>query len=432
MVLCGKSGTVRKKVALCRKLLNVMAADAAADVPSDVSSTLTFLEVLSKAFPDAGRQGYWTAGHEALVSAEDVSDARASGSNLMYGEFLPHGFDKAMDSDHLWAARGGTLLELGSGTGKPALQALLQYPFKRVIGVELCAARHKIGVDALRRLCVDMPSAFNIEEEHEHEIVVGTTMAPALGNDSMTSTQVTRTLTLRRGDMLSTPAEEVRSATVLVMETCLPQPIFRGVCTLLTSTQTGARLLMYNDLGEMVLGADENGDAKNAVGNGRYGRLNVDRFQTSWAPENGHPFYVYERMPERKGAEETRFEEVVVVSARRQEHNIAQTACDLEERAAEIRCNHGWRIGEAVETLNIFFPSDAWFDNDAGGEWYAGWITRVQETLLPGGSDAHGDDDEEEGTVLSFTVIYEDGDVAEGLPVSQVRRRKIAPTPTPP
>ena len=108
-------------------------------------------QILRVAFAeDAGREGYYTAGHEAAVTASDVEEAKISGSNLMYGEFLPAGFEKAMDEDHLWAARGGTMIELGSGTGKPALQALLQYPFTSVIGVELCAARHEAAARAMR------------------------------------------------------------------------------------------------------------------------------------------------------------------------------------------------------------------------------------------------------------------------------------------
>lgn len=393
-------------------------------------------EVLRMAFAaDAGREGYYTAGHEASVSAEDVEEAKMSGSNLMYGEFLPSGFEKAMDEEHLFAARGGTLVELGSGTGKPALQALLQFPFTRVIGVELCAARHEIGARALRRLCGEMPSCFWLVEDAGSQITVATTLtattvavsktAAATTTTMPTTTRrATRTLTLRRGDMLSTPADEVASANVLVMETCLPQPIFRSVCALLQQASIGARLLMYNDAREVALSADGDGDESG----GGFGLLNVDRFLTSWAPKNGHPFYVYERTRERRVPFEedgavagARYLDVVVLNneqqqlQQHQDQRRQQQGGGGEEGGLGEEGGVRWHVGDAVETQSIFFPSDAWFEGDAGGEWYRGWLIRV--------SEGRGKDGEP-----LFSVIYEDGDVAEDLPLSQVRR----PLPLPP
>lgn len=465
----------------------------------------TSAELLRVAFcGDTGREGYYTAGHEAPVSETDVYNARTSGSNLMYGEFLPAGFSKAMDAAHLWAARGGFLLELGSGTGKPALQALLEFPFERVTGVELCVGRHAVGVDALKRLCGHLPSLFHVVEESPSRIVVATALQaplrlpaehdheperssqegwralePLVGGGSL------RYLTLRHGDMLATAAEEIASATVLVMETCLPRPIFPGVCRLLVDAGPEARLLMYNDLRDVAAEASlavvearagrsdgnpggENTDDRKQAARGfdrepvatreverdeedffdrsvaAFGLLNVDRFHTSWSPVRGHPFYVYERCDHqvKPEHEDTTFLDVVLVPRGGKCPPRAKEGADSTAASGALGGGlFGWKAGDEVETRSVFFPSDAWFDGAAGGEWYRGWIIRVvvdgAECSKPGKDGEHRTEGGEEGEghekhrrdsappcddSLRFTVIYEDGDVGEDIPLSLVRR----------
>ncbi len=61
-----------------------------------------------------------------------------SGSSLLYGEVLPSGVTKLLDSIHLDASRAHVLYDLGCGIGKLAVQAWLQWPhLTKVVGVEV-------------------------------------------------------------------------------------------------------------------------------------------------------------------------------------------------------------------------------------------------------------------------------------------------------
>ena len=92
-----------------------------------------------------------------------------------------------------------------------------------------------------------------------------------------------------------------------------------------------------------------------------------------------------------------------------------------------------------MEVRSVFFPSDAWFDGAAGGEWYRGWIIGVvvdgAECSKPGKDGEHHTEGCKEGggdekprdsappcNSFRFTVIYEDGDVGEDIPLSLMRR----------
>ena len=67
--------------------------------------------------------GYNTDGHKC-VTAEDVEIAKQHGSSLLYGEVLPSSVVKMLDSRHLDASTASVLFDLGSGTGKLAMQGI--------------------------------------------------------------------------------------------------------------------------------------------------------------------------------------------------------------------------------------------------------------------------------------------------------------------
>lgn len=98
--------------------------------------------------------GHRTEGH-VCVRDEDRDVAKATKGSLLYGELLPRGVNRALDSKHLDASRPAThtLLDLGMGTGKVVLQVFLQCPnLTHVYGVELSPARFRLAEAAALRL----------------------------------------------------------------------------------------------------------------------------------------------------------------------------------------------------------------------------------------------------------------------------------------
>merc|ERR1719291_208432 len=86
---------------------------------------------------------------------------------------MPDGVSKMLLPSHMGAqlmsrtrdGRGRTVLELGMGSGKVALQIFLQCPcVETVIGVELVQSRYDIGKAALKRLQCAQPERFSISE----------------------------------------------------------------------------------------------------------------------------------------------------------------------------------------------------------------------------------------------------------------------------
>ena len=48
--------------------------------------------------------------------------------SLLFGEVLPDGVSKMLDSDHLDASNATVLYDLGMGCGRLCMQAFLEYP----------------------------------------------------------------------------------------------------------------------------------------------------------------------------------------------------------------------------------------------------------------------------------------------------------------
>jgi hypothetical protein len=98
--------------------------------------------------------GHRTTGH-LCVTDDDRKHANSTRGSLLYGELLPRGVNRALDSRHLSALRMSqkSLLDLGMGTGKVVLQVFLQCPnLTFVYGVELSLARFRIAQSAALNL----------------------------------------------------------------------------------------------------------------------------------------------------------------------------------------------------------------------------------------------------------------------------------------
>ena len=140
--------------------------------------------------------GYHTDGHKCVTQA-DMLVAKQRGSSLLYGEVLPSSVVKMLDRNHLDASSASVLYDLGSGTGKLALQgrkpqgcrclprlltlgvvaAFLMYPnLVDVVGVELCHSRFLLGEKAVLQLASSFPADFVVVDWTQgHTITLAST-----------------------------------------------------------------------------------------------------------------------------------------------------------------------------------------------------------------------------------------------------------------
>jgi len=86
--------------------------------------------------------------YEATTSDRDA--AKAAGTSLTYGEIHHEGVRKLMDRHHLNVKKAKVMLDIGSGSGKLAIQCFDRYKLDRVIGVEISSHRYGKGVAALQ------------------------------------------------------------------------------------------------------------------------------------------------------------------------------------------------------------------------------------------------------------------------------------------
>lgn len=78
---------------------------------------------------------------------DDERRVREAGSDPMYGELMPAAASRLFEALDLGPR--DTLYDLGSGIGKLAVQAAIERPLKRVVGIEMIRHRHDIAADVL-------------------------------------------------------------------------------------------------------------------------------------------------------------------------------------------------------------------------------------------------------------------------------------------
>ena len=227
--------------------------------------------------------GYRTDGHLCITDHDRV-EAHNTGASLLYGEVLPRGCNKILDSEHLNAAECKSLYDLGMGTGKFALQAFVQFPnLDKVVGVELAQSRFVLGEKAALTLVAETRENGNSEYRlvsrvPSKRIVIAQTMED--GRD--------RILEFRKGNLFA--ATDCHDADIVIAQTNFPAETQVKLCRFLGCLKPGCRILTYLNLWQlwkrspmMFRQMDIN-------------RSHDDRFATSWSMHRGCHFYLWERM----------------------------------------------------------------------------------------------------------------------------------------
>ena len=417
------------------------------------ASSFDLLKTAYGTMADTVGQTWRTVGHDCLTAADVKAALDAGGSNLLYGELLPAGLSKMLDAEHLDIARAAVVLELGMGTGKLAMQVFLQQAqVRRVLGVELARSRTEIGVAAMRALAAAAPERFAMRgtAAGAGELIETGTCAAARVE---AASAAPRELLFESGDMFATPHAELAGADVVIMETCVPSALYGKLSRLLLNLRVGCRIVVFDDV-NTIWAAGRALEAK-AAGAATQPPLpptppfsqmpaNVpdsDRFPTSWAPEKGQHFFVYERV-ERGGPEAPAAAAAVAAAA----DSAGMTVISAD--GAEGALAPMFATGDAVEVKVSWSPGH----NDdlllewmlTGGEetFFRGWVTGVklkatadkkegaaQEVAGEGdGEDEQQEDDEAAVLVADagaadttlddghvYTVLYDDGDVEEHI-----------------
>eukprot|EP00755_Sulcionema_specki_P013521 Sspe_Gene.54164::Locus_29908_Transcript_2_3_Confidence_0.400_Length_1275::g.54164::m.54164 len=233
---------------------------------------------LLEAYGAVEEVGHHTVGHDC-VTEKDVREAEESGSSLLYGELLAKGVTQAIGAVLCGTPCPITVLELGMGTGKAALQLFAECSlFSCVYGVELAESRWKPGVQALQRLAAAMPKVYRLETKES--------------SATLTERESGRELIFHLGDMLETPDHLLEKAGVVLLEVDLPDVVLAGVCKMLLKVPHGCRVISLHPL--HLLWPDGIGPCPlRPLPSSSGGGVEL---ATSWNPR-GHTFWGYEVMP---------------------------------------------------------------------------------------------------------------------------------------
>ena len=143
-----------RRLALAAPRLGAMAAASAATLAiahnANAGRPLRRAELRAD---DATRQTL-DALYEGMLDGDDIPIAEQvaideSGGHMAYGELTIRGVRELRP--RLEPRSGDVFYDLGSGTGRCVLQAALEWPVDRAVGVELSASRNDIGIAALCR-----------------------------------------------------------------------------------------------------------------------------------------------------------------------------------------------------------------------------------------------------------------------------------------
>jgi len=182
-----------------------------------------------------GRQA-WIGVPLASTPSEETR-ANRSGTTLTYGEVHQDGLTKLLGPRGLDIEGRGSkcLLELGSGRGRLALQAFLQYPgLRTVVAVELVSARHRAAAIATKRLrdaggegrfalfaALPDDDAARIGEKRLHSESVYSGEAASVRLSEGAGPEARR-CDLRLGDLAALPSDDLALADAVLLEVVMP------------------------------------------------------------------------------------------------------------------------------------------------------------------------------------------------------------------
>lgn len=166
------------------------------------------------------------------TTTEEHEKARVTMMRLTFGEVMPRGVRQLMLPGALDAANAKTMVDLGCGKGRLALQAFLEYVnLTQVLGVEFCRSRYDATVTGIKSLASLNSSLMSVTESKDKLIL---------------TVDKNRTLEIRHQDLFQ--CAEVRTADIVVCETAFSDQKKSDLAQLLTLCQPGTRIVLYQHL----------------------------------------------------------------------------------------------------------------------------------------------------------------------------------------
>ena len=239
-------------------------------IKSSTSNTMDF--IYKGTAIEIGKE---TLGHICLDSNDKIMEKKKECS-LLYGELLPEGLDKALDSDHLDASNAKIIYDLGMGTGKAVFQIFLSNDYKnisKVIGVELSKARYRIAQRAGLRLVSEYSDLYELESyEKDSHLKISSTHKSK------------RCLILKCDNLLNT--ENIAKADIIICDTEFPKKLSEPLYDFFRNLSNKTRVMSYLNFDKFF------------TNNEMFKRMSInkqktDKFKTSWATETGHRFYLW-------------------------------------------------------------------------------------------------------------------------------------------
>jgi SAM-dependent methyltransferase len=236
-------------------------------------------------FSSPNEYGHQTTGH-LHTSHYDESIAKKSNASLLYGEFTVDGLRKALDDKHLRASKAKCAYDLGMGTGKASFQIFLEYNnIKEITGVELSLGRYRLAQRAALNLVAYYPLKYVMEEYTD---CVSITIANRVHGNK---------LKLKCGNLLDEIL--VSNADFILFDTDIPEATLNKVDMLFSRLKDSCRIISYIKFNEYRY-------YFNYLKQLEISKKKSDVFLTSWAPSNGHKFYVWEKCKKIKAEEKVR------------------------------------------------------------------------------------------------------------------------------
>ena len=282
--------------------------------PSLSKQTSRIAEMIRRLYGlSSEEKGHKLLGHSCLT-ADDQTIALEHKSDLLYGEVLPEGVSRMFDSEHLDLMTARTVYDLGSGLGKLAMQAFLQYPhLDWVCGVELARSRSLKGFEAVRKLSkLRLSSAMDggasasstsvvcsgvVEEGKDggHIRLTETIQSTASSSSSYSKclgrskkSKKHRFFELRCADLFT--VVDAFQADVVICETKFPEEKYRDLAHFMSHMKQSVRVLTYEDL-DVVFSYCH---LQNPFVRLENNHTN-DRFYTTWAPNYGYRFHLWRK-----------------------------------------------------------------------------------------------------------------------------------------
>ena len=276
--------------------------------PSLSKQTARIAETIRRLYGlSSEEKGHKLIGH-TILTPDDQSLAAEHKCDLLYGEVLPEGVSRMFDTEHLDLNSARTVYDLGSGLGKLAMQAYLQYGhLDWVCGVELARSRSSKGFEALRKLSKLRLAAGGTAAGLEATVTSGIVEE---GKDGM-SVKLTETIQsnvssyskclgrtkknkrhryfeLRCADLFT--VTDAWQADVVICETKFPEEKYRDLAIYMSQMKPSVRVLTYEDL-DVVYAYCHLPNPYVRFDNNH----SNDRFYTTWAPNYGYRFHLWRK-----------------------------------------------------------------------------------------------------------------------------------------